>query len=205
MDGKVNLPSPTADIGGQGLEDVFSIKESIYEDRHDYTLSLADWTNYLEDVDRVFALLNSHHEQNRTSETTAAQSDGFLAVSAESEEDPGPVAEAASPLTFKPCIGTDQHSVRRVDLNNDIPEVSHSDSEHWKNHKTDRWMEREEMSPLELDLSGGDRPELVLKPDPRLQVFPGRVVQEEVFLKIRCTFLCVLTQIPLLRRSRCPP
>lgn len=54
MDGKVDLPSPTADIGGQGLEDLFSIKASIYEDRQNYRLSLADRTNYLEDVDRVF-------------------------------------------------------------------------------------------------------------------------------------------------------
>lgn len=186
MDGKVNLPSPTADISGQGLEDLYSIKESIYEYRQNYRLSLVDWTNYLEDVDRVFALLNSHHEQNKTSKTTTARSDGFLAVSAEpsvpvemasaeSDEGPSPMVEDAPHLTLPADLQT-LHLNRptlspenKLEWNNDIPEVSRLNSEHWKNYKTDQWMEQEEMSHLEHDLSGGDMPELVLKLDPRLQ------------------------------------
>lgn len=76
MDGKVNLPSLTADGNWQGPEDVYSVNGSAYKDRRNYRLSLADWTNYLKDVDRVFALLNSHHEQNQANETKSAKITG---------------------------------------------------------------------------------------------------------------------------------
>ncbi|MDN8969238.1 hypothetical protein Q0P53_14135, partial [Staphylococcus aureus] len=57
MDGKVNLPSLMADTSWQGLEELHSVNENIYGYRLNYRLSLVDWTNYLKDVDRVFALL----------------------------------------------------------------------------------------------------------------------------------------------------
>ena len=110
MGGKVNLPSPTADSSWHGLEGLYIVNGSVYEYRQNYRLSLVDWTNYLEDVDRVFALLNGYHEQNRTNKTKTAQSDGFLAVSAElsvpvemapteSDEDPSCMAGEATHLT----------------------------------------------------------------------------------------------------------
>lgn len=59
-DGKVNLPGLTAAVSWQGLEELYSVNENIHRYRLNYRLSLVDWTNYLKDVDGVFALLNSH-------------------------------------------------------------------------------------------------------------------------------------------------
>lgn len=120
MGGKVSLPSPTAGSSWQGLERLCSMNGSVCEYRQNYRLSLVDWPNYLEDIARVFALLNGYHEQNKTSKTKTAQSDGSLGVSTElsvpvemapteSDEDPSlvwlgkPLVGPCQP-TFKPCI-----------------------------------------------------------------------------------------------------
>lgn len=214
MAGKVNLHSLTADINWQGLEKLYSVNESIYEYRQNYRLSLVDWTNYLKDVDRVFALLNSHHEQNKTNNTKPAQSDGFLAASAElpvpvemasaeSEEDPRPTIGEAPHLTLPADLRTLHLNrptfspERKLEWNNDIPEVSHFNSEHWRNHKTDQRLEHGEINDLETDFSGNDVSELGLKPNPRLQPLsrhqkelpwgggPGQAVFEDQYLPVR--------------------
>lgn len=186
MDGKVNLPRLLADVNWQGPEDLHGMNESIYEHRRNYRLSLADWTNYLKDVDRVFALLNSHHEQNKTNQTKSAPSGGVSAVSAELSV-PAEMASAESGADPSRAVGGAPHLTLPADLrtlhlnrptfspenklewNNDIPGVNRLDPEHWRNHKTDGWMEREETNPLESDFSGNGVAGLAPEPHPGLQ------------------------------------
>ncbi|KAM4865226.1 extracellular sulfatase Sulf-1 isoform 2-T5 [Thomomys bottae] len=183
MDGKVSLP---ADTNWQALEELYSVNESIYEDRHNYSLSLLDWTNYLKGVDRVFALLSSHSEQNETSQTRPAQSDGFLAASAELSM-PGEMASAESDEDPSPMVGEVPHLTLPDDLqprylnqpmlspesklewNNDIPEVNPWNSEHWRIGQTETWMEQKEISQLESAFSGNGMTELALPLNPWLQ------------------------------------
>ncbi|XP_049637757.1 extracellular sulfatase Sulf-1 isoform X1 [Suncus etruscus] len=181
MDGKANWPNLTTDVNWQGLEDLYSVNESIYEYRQDYRLSLGDWTNYLKDVDRIFALLNSHHEQSK-----ANKSEGFLAespelsvlvemTSSESDEDPKHTTGGAPPMS-RPADQQPLHLNKptfspesTLEWDNDIPEVGRLNSEHWRNHKTEKWVKHKEINYTETDFSGNGLTELVLQPNPRLQ------------------------------------
>ncbi|XP_054674084.1 extracellular sulfatase Sulf-1 isoform X3 [Grus americana] len=175
MDGKANLPSFTGDIDWQGLEDLYSVNESVYEYRYNYRLSLADWTNYLKDVDRMFALLNSYYQQNKTDKANTARSnrDGdesstpfTLVEMTSAEESSGLPAEELQlivPTDFAAlALSTVNLSQeRKLELNNDIPENSSLNDAHWRNnHQAEKWMEDKESDHFDMDFSGNGLIEL---------------------------------------------
>ncbi|XP_058524697.1 extracellular sulfatase Sulf-1 isoform X1 [Ochotona princeps] len=194
MDGKANLPRLSANNSWQGLEDLYRVTESIYAYRQNYRLSLADWTHYLKDVDRVFALLNSHFEQKKANKTKTAPSLGLPGISAElpvppemasaqPDADPSPAAEEAPHVTLPADLRTlpwnqsPLDAEDKLEWNNDIPEVSRLHSEHWSRGQTENREGRENIHPLEPEVSGNGLTELALQPSPRLQ--PLDSYQEE--------------------------
>ncbi|XP_066188271.1 extracellular sulfatase Sulf-1 [Sylvia atricapilla] len=174
MDGKAKLPSFTGDIDWQGLEDLYSVNESVYEYRHNFRLSLADWTNYLKDVDRMFALLNSYYQQNKPDkDNNTARSNGdesstpfTLVEMTSAEESSGLTAEELQlivPTDFAAlALSTVNLSQeRKLELNNDIPERSSLNDAHWRNsHPAEKWMEDKESDRFDMDFSGNGLIEL---------------------------------------------
>ncbi|KAM4906391.1 extracellular sulfatase Sulf-1 isoform 1-T1 [Sylvia borin] len=174
MDGKAKLPSFTGDIDWQGLEDLYSVNESVYEYRHNFRLSLADWTNYLKDVDRMFALLNSYYQQNKPDkDNNTARSNGYesstpftLVEMTSAEESSGLTAEELQlivPTDFAAlALSTVNLSQeRKLELNNDIPEKSSLNDAHWRNsHPAEKWMEDKESDRFDMDFSGNGLIEL---------------------------------------------
>ncbi|KAL0156797.1 hypothetical protein M9458_048043, partial [Cirrhinus mrigala] len=63
---KVKLPNFTEDIDWQGLADLYSVNESLYEHRRNYSPDMDDWTNFWKDVDSMFALLRNLKTLNQT-------------------------------------------------------------------------------------------------------------------------------------------
>lgn len=68
-DDRVKLPNLTdEEVNWQGLEDLYSINESLYECRPDYSPSPDNWANFQKDVDNIFALRHVFNKFNRTHE-----------------------------------------------------------------------------------------------------------------------------------------
>ncbi|XP_039982404.1 extracellular sulfatase Sulf-1 isoform X2 [Xiphias gladius] len=66
-DDRVKLPNLTdEEVDWQGLEDLYSINESLYECRPDYSPSPNNWANFQKDVDNIFALRHVFNKFNRT-------------------------------------------------------------------------------------------------------------------------------------------
>ncbi|XP_058489312.1 extracellular sulfatase Sulf-1 isoform X1 [Solea solea] len=66
-DDRVKLPNLTdEEVNWQGLEDLYSINESLYECRPDYSTSPDNWANFQKDVDNMFALRHVFNKFNRT-------------------------------------------------------------------------------------------------------------------------------------------
>ncbi|XP_035474886.2 extracellular sulfatase Sulf-1 isoform X2 [Scophthalmus maximus] len=66
-DDRVKLPNLTdEEVNWQGLEDLYSVNESLYECRPDYSPSPDDWANFQKDVDNMFALRHVFNKFNRT-------------------------------------------------------------------------------------------------------------------------------------------
>lgn len=66
-DDRVKLPNLTdEEVNWQGLEDLYSINESLYEHRPDYSPSPDNWANFEKEVDYMFALLLDLNKHNRT-------------------------------------------------------------------------------------------------------------------------------------------
>lgn len=108
-DDRVKLPNLTdEEVNWQGLEDLYSINESLYECRPDYSPSPDNWANFQKDVDNMFALRHVFNKFNRTHKLddstlpelgSGAGGGGFEEGSGEelasaSDVWPGPAAEA---------------------------------------------------------------------------------------------------------------
>ncbi|KAM6977653.1 uncharacterized protein FYW47_002431 [Aplochiton taeniatus] len=66
-DERVKLPNWTEEeVGWQGLEELYSVNESLYEIRPDYSPDPDDWANYQKDVDNMIALLLILDKLNQT-------------------------------------------------------------------------------------------------------------------------------------------
>lgn len=66
-DDRVKLPNLTdEEVHWQGLEDLYSINESLYECRPEYSPSPENWANFQKDVDNMFALRHVFNKLNRT-------------------------------------------------------------------------------------------------------------------------------------------
>lgn len=183
MDGKVSWSSVASDTNWQGLEELSGAND-INEHRSNPTLSLEAWTSDLRDVHRALALLNSHPDPNKANGTRTAQSGGFPVTSAEllapaemasaeSGEDPSHVVGETPPLTLPANLQTlhlnrpPLRPERKLEWNNDIPEVNHLNSEHWR--KTEKQLGWEEMPLPDGDVSGNGLTDLLLQSHLRLQ------------------------------------
>uniref|UniRef100_A0A8C5WMU3 Uncharacterized protein n=1 Tax=Laticauda laticaudata TaxID=8630 RepID=A0A8C5WMU3_LATLA len=172
MDGKAKLPNFTESINWQGLKDLYSVNESLYEARNNNSIHSEDWRNYLKDVDRIFALLNSYSKQNQRAETPTfntsrdldESSTSFSLLGMSSAEineglsglttlEPQPIFPTYyGDLTLSTVVSSKDG---RLELSNDIPAKRNTNG-----HQAKTWLKIEEPIHSEMDFSGNDLTEL---------------------------------------------
>lgn len=96
-DDRVKLPNLTdEEVNWQGLEDLYSINESLYECRPDYSPSPDNWVNFQKDVDNMFALRHVFNKFNRTLDDSTLPELGSGAGGGGLEEGSGEESASAS-------------------------------------------------------------------------------------------------------------
>ncbi|XP_049913017.1 extracellular sulfatase Sulf-1 isoform X1 [Epinephelus moara] len=96
-DDRVKLPNLTdEEVNWQGLEDLYSINESLYECRPDYSPSPDNWANFRKDVDNMFALRHVFNKFNRTLDDSTLPELGSGAGGGGFEEGSGEESASAS-------------------------------------------------------------------------------------------------------------
>nr|XP_033790328.1 extracellular sulfatase Sulf-1 isoform X2 [Geotrypetes seraphini] len=154
MDGKAKFTEFDERTEGKGLEGIRSVNDNLFDYRYNYRLSSDDWTNYLKDVDRMFALLNSY-KQNNTDKKRAAQNNGFsyasytpftLAVmaSAESDEESSGVLAEGQLTDFGTTESIRAKFGNKLEVNNNSPEKIMLNSTHWNNGEAEKWIRPKE-------------------------------------------------------------
>lgn len=138
-DEKVKLPNYTEDFNWQGLADLYSVNETLYERRVNYRPSQDDWTNFEKDVDSMFALLSNLKRQNQTNKLDPlAESGSGDDVEASGE---GPVAmrgdvwprlvvpttipslSSTDPPSQTPSMAPTQQEPKLLEALNELPEA----------------------------------------------------------------------------------
>ncbi|XP_064409788.1 extracellular sulfatase Sulf-1 [Latimeria chalumnae] len=220
MDGKVKLPNFTEDR--QRLEDLYSVNESLFEYRYNYSLSLDDWTNYWKDVDSMFALLSNFYDQNETSTQTSHGTPNisptesalveYSSAEAEAEE------ESSGMITgdVQPTVPTDFVSLnlsaelserlgKKLESNNDIPEKQVHSFAHWSNIQTEKQTQQDVLESDEISFSGNGLTELeirygfFLQPFGNLETKQYSVKEEEDIFEDQ-TYLPVDSESPFLHQ-----
>ncbi|KAJ8376628.1 hypothetical protein SKAU_G00072080 [Synaphobranchus kaupii] len=146
-DAKAKLPNFTEDVNWQGLEDLYSVNDSLFDNRHNYSPGLDDWTNFQKDVDSMFALLSNLKELNQTDKLDPLAELGSGAAGPEESSGAGaPVREAwpevatPEPTTPAPHSPTaPRPPERKLESQNDIPETPRSRAGPWRGPPRDTW------------------------------------------------------------------
>nr|XP_055038263.1 extracellular sulfatase Sulf-1 isoform X2 [Misgurnus anguillicaudatus] len=124
---KLKLPNFTEDVDWQGLEDLYSVQECLYEYRHNYSPNLDDWMNFWKDVDSIFALLRNLKKLNQTNKLDPLAELGSGVLEEASGAGPLfreelPSAVSPSPVTTGPQSVTPKTLKESLKSLNDFPE-----------------------------------------------------------------------------------
>ncbi|XP_017308707.1 extracellular sulfatase Sulf-1 isoform X2 [Ictalurus punctatus] len=164
----LKLPNFTEDANWQGLAQLYSLNESLFEHRHDYSPSLEDWANFAKDVDSMFALLSNLKKPNRT-ETLESWADLGSGAGGLEEASGAGVAEQ---VTFKgpqkPTLMTPLTPQWTQKSANDLPEgLPTKSSDHASNRREDLWPQNllKELDRDDLSFSGNGLTEIETRHD----------------------------------------